>query len=114
MVTHLMGEGRLRPAEGGRAACGAVKEESRVTPGLLSLEVQAGSSGGRWGGGQDTAAVGPGEERRQGKLGQGASVRPALPASKPLHTLFGQLSPWCPALHTLPHPCSCPQHCEGG
>lgn len=58
--------------------------------------------------------MGPGEERRQGKLGQGASVRPALPASKPLHTLFRQLSPWPPALRTLPHPCSCPQHCEGG
>ena len=39
------------------------EEESRATPGLLSLEVQAGSSGGWWGEGQDTAAVGPGEER---------------------------------------------------
>lgn len=84
MLTHLMGEGRLRPTEGGRAACGAhpEEEESRVTPGLLSLEVQAGSSGGRWREGQDTAAAGPGEERRRpGKLGQGARVSPALPAS---------------------------------
>ena len=58
------------------------EEESRVTPGLLSLEVQAGSSGGQWRERQDTAAAGPGEERRRpGKLGQGASVSLALPAS---------------------------------